>query len=103
MPTPGTGPVLVFDKVGFDFGAGPVLQDVSLVVEAGETVIVHGAAGSGKTVLLKLALGLLRPASGRILLFGRDVTELDEEEWFDLRARVGVLFQEGGLFDSLTI
>lgn len=96
-------PVLVFDRVRFDFGLGPVLEDVSFSVTAGETVVVHGAAGSGKTVLLKLALGLLRPVAGRISLFGRDVTNLSEQEWYEVRARTGVLFQEGGLFDSLTV
>jgi phospholipid/cholesterol/gamma-HCH transport system ATP-binding protein len=95
--------VLVFDNVSFDFGLGPVLQDVSFSISPGETLVLHGAAGSGKTVLLKLALGLLRPVSGRIVLFGQDVTNLDESEWYDVRARIGVLFQEGGLFDSLTI
>jgi len=94
---------LAFDRVCFDFGLGPVLQDVTLSIAPGETVIVHGAAGSGKTVLLKLALGLLRPVSGRIFLFGQDVTELSEQDWYEIRSRIGVLFQEGGLFDSLTI
>lgn len=95
--------ILVFDKVCFDFGLGPVLRDISFVLKKGETMVVQGAAGSGKTVLLKLALGLLRPVSGRILLFGKDVTNLSEEEWYEVRPRTGVLFQEGGLFDSLTI
>jgi len=95
--------ILVFDRVGFDFGLGPVLTDVSFSLAAGETMVVCGAAGSGKTVLLKLALGLLKPVSGRIVLFGRDVTHWSEQEWFEIRPRTGVLFQEGGLFDSLTI
>jgi phospholipid/cholesterol/gamma-HCH transport system ATP-binding protein len=64
---------------------------------------VFGAAGSGKTVLLKTAMGLVKPSSGRVYLFGQDITHLEEPELFRLRARVGVLFQEGGLFDSLTI
>lgn len=95
--------VLVFDNVSFDFGLGPVLEEVSFFISPGETIVLHGAAASGKTVLLKLALGLLRPVSGRIRLFGQDVTNLDESDWYDVRARIGVLFQEGGLFDSLTI
>jgi phospholipid/cholesterol/gamma-HCH transport system ATP-binding protein len=95
--------ILVFDRVCFDFGMGPVLEEVSFSVAAGETVVVHGAAGSGKTVLLKLALGLLRPLKGRIFLFGIDVTRLSEQEWYEVRSRTGVLFQEGGLFDSLTV
>jgi phospholipid/cholesterol/gamma-HCH transport system ATP-binding protein len=64
---------------------------------------VFGAAGSGKSVMLKVATGLLRATSGEVHLFGRDITALDEEELFDVRGRVGVLFQEGGLFDSLTV
>jgi phospholipid/cholesterol/gamma-HCH transport system ATP-binding protein len=95
--------VLAFDRVSLSFGEEPVLRDVSFTMRRGESMIVLGAAGSGKTVLLKTALGLLRPTSGRIHLFGEDVTELGEQEWYDRRSHVGVLFQEGGLFDSLTI
>jgi phospholipid/cholesterol/gamma-HCH transport system ATP-binding protein len=69
----------------------------------GETCILFGAAGSGKTTLLKAAMGLVQPDSGRVFLFGQDITNLKEQELFDIRARVGILFQEGGLFDSLTI
>jgi phospholipid/cholesterol/gamma-HCH transport system ATP-binding protein len=94
---------LAFDRVSLFFDDVAALRDVSFHVEAGESLIVLGAAGSGKTVLLKLALGLLRADAGRITLFGQDVTHLPESEWFDVRARVGVLFQEGGLFDSFTI
>jgi phospholipid/cholesterol/gamma-HCH transport system ATP-binding protein len=95
--------VLRFDDVSLHFGDTAALDHVSFQLRAGETRVVFGAAGSGKTVLLKTALGLLRPDSGRVSLFGQDVTRLREQDWFDLRARVGVLFQEGGLFDSLTI
>jgi phospholipid/cholesterol/gamma-HCH transport system ATP-binding protein len=97
------GSVLRFERVTLSFGGAPVLDDVSFEMLAGETRILLGAAGSGKTVLLKLALGLLRPSSGRVYVFGRDITELRERELFDIRSRMGVLFQEGGLFDSLTI
>jgi phospholipid/cholesterol/gamma-HCH transport system ATP-binding protein len=62
-----------------------------------------GSAGSGKTVLLKTALGLLRPDSGRVEVFGQDITRMKESQLYDVRARVGILFQEGGLFDSLTV
>jgi phospholipid/cholesterol/gamma-HCH transport system ATP-binding protein len=72
-------------------------------MQPGETRVVLGAAGSGKTMLLKCAIGLSCPDSGRILLFGQDVTALKESQLFQLRARVGVLFQEGGLFDSMTV
>jgi len=95
--------ILRFDHVSLSFDDVAALRDISFTVTRGESLILLGAAGSGKTTLLKVALGLLRADSGRVLLFGRDVTHVDEREWFDLRAKVGVLFQEGGLFDSLTI
>jgi phospholipid/cholesterol/gamma-HCH transport system ATP-binding protein len=79
------------------------LVDVSFEVYAGETAVVSGAAGSGKTVLLKAAIGLIRPQAGDVYLFGQNITNLREEELFGLRRRVGVLFQEGALFDSLTV
>jgi phospholipid/cholesterol/gamma-HCH transport system ATP-binding protein len=103
MSTGNGAPQLSFEKVSFAFEEQLVLRDVSFDLYRGETMVLLGAAGSGKTVLLKTALGLLRPLSGRIRLFGEDVTDLDERQWFDVRSRVGVLFQEGGLFDSLTI
>jgi phospholipid/cholesterol/gamma-HCH transport system ATP-binding protein len=69
----------------------------------GDTRVVLGAAGSGKTTLLKACLGLIKPTSGRVYLFGQDITDLDERQLFDIRSKVGVLFQEGGLFDSITV
>ena len=95
--------VMAFESVSFGFGEGPLLQDISFELRRGETLVIQGAAASGKTLLLKLSLGLLRPTGGRIRLFGREVQELDERDWYDVRSRIGVLFQEGGLFDSLTI
>jgi phospholipid/cholesterol/gamma-HCH transport system ATP-binding protein len=95
--------VLRFDDVTVRFDSDVALDQVSFEMGAGETRVLLGAAGSGKTVLLKTALGLLRPSSGRVLLLGRDITHLSEYELFDLRSHVGILFQEGGLFDSLTV
>lgn len=103
MPDSSSPVVLAFDRVSLSFGEETVLRDVSFAMRRGESMIVLGAAGSGKTVLLKTALGLLTATSGRIELFGEDVTGLDEQAWYDRRSHVGVLFQEGGLFDSLTI
>lgn len=96
-------PILKFENVTVRFDGRPVLHGVSFALHQGESMIVLGAAGGGKTVLIKTALGLLKPSEGRIHLFGQDVTGFDEEQWFDMRSRIGVLFQEGGLFDSLTI
>jgi phospholipid/cholesterol/gamma-HCH transport system ATP-binding protein len=94
---------MTFEHVGFGFGDDLALDDISVEVRRGETLIIHGAAASGKTLMLKLALGLLRPTVGRLFLFGQEVTRFKERNWYDMRSRVGVLFQEGGLFDSLTI
>ncbi len=96
-------PILEFRNVTVDFGDSLGLDDVSFQVCEGDSRIILGAAGSGKSVLLKTALGLLRPSSGRVLVFGEDVTDLKETAWFLVRRKLGVLFQEGGLFDSLTI
>lgn len=96
-------PVLRFEHVTVRLDAVLALNDVSFEVPEGGTRIVFGAAGSGKTVLLKTALGLLRPESGRVWVFGQDISGMREQELFAIRSRIGVLFQEGGLFDSLTI
>ena len=95
--------VLRFEDVCLWFGETPGLDHVSFEIAAGESRIIYGAAGSGKTTLLKTALGLLTPDSGRIFVFGEDVTGLKESAWFGIRARMGMLFQEGGLFDSMTV
>jgi len=96
-------PILEFRNVTVDFDGTLGLDNVSFDVREGDARIILGAAGSGKSVLLKTALGLVRPTSGRVLVFGEDVTDLGESAWFPVRSKLGVLFQEGGLFDSLTI
>ncbi|BDC51199.1 ABC transporter ATP-binding protein [Bryobacterales bacterium F-183] len=95
--------VLRFDNVTVRFDEQPVVDRVSFVLAAGESRIVLGEAGAGKTVLLKTALGLIRPDSGRVHLFGTDITDLKEKALFEVRQRVGMLFQEGALFDSQTV
>jgi phospholipid/cholesterol/gamma-HCH transport system ATP-binding protein len=97
------GPVVVFRNVSIAFDGPPVLQEISFSVASGETRILLGPAGVGKSVLLKLANGLLRPDEGSILLFGQEISHMPEEELFPLRTRVGMVFQEGALFDSLTV
>ena len=79
------------------------LDAVSFELHPGETRVVLGAAGSGKTTLLKAAIGLIRPDSGKIYLLGQEITGLKEAQLFHIRSGVGVLFQEGGLFDSVTV
>jgi len=96
-------PIVEFRHVSIAFDGPPVLQDVSFTVSPNETRILLGPAGVGKSVLLKLINGLLRPDSGNILLFGQDITLLREEQLFPLRTRTGMVFQEGALFDSLTV
>ncbi len=95
--------IVRFEDVSLHYGETPALDHVSFSMKPGETSIVLGAAGSGKTMLLKCAVGLVKPDSGRVFLFGQDVTPWTETQMFDIRAKVGILFQEGGLFDSLTI
>ncbi len=96
-------PVLEFQHVTISFEGPPVLNDVSFTVAPGETRILLGPAGVGKSVLLKLANGLLRPDSGGIRLFGEEIATMPEEQLFPLRKRIGMVFQEGALFDSLTV
>ena len=96
-------PVVVFRNVSIAFDGPPVLQDISFSVAPRETRILLGPAGVGKSVLLKLINGLLRPDQGSILLFGQDVATMTEEQLFPLRIRTGIVFQEGALFDSLTV
>src|SRR6201996_9758990 len=96
-------PVLVFDQVSIGFEGKRVLKNISLTVSPGETRILLGPAGSGKSVLLKLANGLIRPDSGTITVFGERIDNMPEEQLFQLRGRIGMVFQEGALFDSLTV
>lgn len=95
--------VLRFEHVTLSFEGVPALNDISLDVRKGESRIILGSAGSGKTVLLKTAAGLLKPDSGSVFLFDRDIAGAKEGELFEIRSRVGILFQESALFDSLTI
>jgi phospholipid/cholesterol/gamma-HCH transport system ATP-binding protein len=96
-------PVLEFKDVTVDFDGNLALNSVSFDVGHGQSRIVLGAAGSGKTTLLKCAIGLVRPDSGKVFLFGQDISSMEEHGIYPLRAKVGILFQEGGLFDSLNI
>jgi phospholipid/cholesterol/gamma-HCH transport system ATP-binding protein len=96
-------PVLVFENVSIAFEGPPVLDNVSFSVGPHETRILLGPAGVGKSVLLKLANGLHRPDAGRILLFGEDIGSLPEARLLPIRMRTGMVFQEGALFDSLSV
>jgi phospholipid/cholesterol/gamma-HCH transport system ATP-binding protein len=100
---PDNTPLLEFKDVCLQFGEKWALKNVSLTLKPGETRIIFGAAGSGKTMLLKAVIGLVPVDSGEIRLFGKSVTSMQEQELYPLRSRAGFLFQEGGLFDSFTI
>jgi len=98
-----SGPVVVFENVVLAFEDKPVLDGVSFSLALGETKALFGVAGSGKSSILKLALGLIRPDGGRIQVLGHDITEMSEDELLLLRDRIGMIFQESALFDSLTV
>jgi phospholipid/cholesterol/gamma-HCH transport system ATP-binding protein len=100
---PASPPAVVFDRVSFAFDDHVVLRDVSFTVPVGTMQILFGASGAGKSVVLKLVLGLLRPDSGTILVNGERVDTMPESELMRLRGDIGMLFQESALFDSLTV
>ena len=95
--------VLRFENVTVKFDGEMALDNVSFEANEAESLVILGAAGSGKTVVLKTAMGLVRPDSGRVLVFGQDITRMTEESLFDIRSRIGMLFQESALFDSMNI
>jgi len=96
-------PAVRFEDVSIEFEGKDVLDHISFEVKRGENRILLGPAGVGKSVLLKLADGLLKPDSGRIFVFGFEVSAMPEEELFRLRGSIGMVFQESALFDSLTV
>jgi phospholipid/cholesterol/gamma-HCH transport system ATP-binding protein len=97
------GDVVVFDNVELSFEEKPLLDGISFRVPKGETKAIFGVAGSGKSTILKLTLGLLKPDSGRIMVLGNDVTQMKEQDLFELRRKIGMVFQESALFDSFTV
>lgn len=98
-----SAPAIVFEDVAISFSGNDVLRGVSFRLARGETKALFGVAGSGKSLILKLALGLIRPDSGRILVLGQDVTQMRENDLFELRGKIGMVFQESALFDSMTV
>jgi phospholipid/cholesterol/gamma-HCH transport system ATP-binding protein len=98
-----SGAAIVFEDVHLAFEENHVLRGVSFQLPYGETKALFGVAGSGKSTILKLALGLLPPDSGRITVLGNDVSAMRERDLFPMRARLGMVFQESALFDSLTV
>jgi phospholipid/cholesterol/gamma-HCH transport system ATP-binding protein len=97
------GSAIVFEDVHLAFEDNEVLRGVSFQLPFGETKALFGVAGSGKSTILKLALGLLPPDSGRITVLGNEVTQMREQDLFPMRGKLGMVFQESALFDSLTV
>src|SRR5690606_4120575 len=102
-------PAIVLDGVSKSFGSNTVLDGVSLTVAQRSIMVMLGPSGTGKSVLLRCLVGLLRPDAGRVLIFGEDVAALDDrrprdrERLFQIRRRFGMLFQDGALFDDMNV
>ncbi len=95
--------MIEFHRVSKSFEEEIVLQSIDFHVARGETMVVLGASGSGKSTILKLILGLIRPDAGSILVDGEEITHLTERQLVRVRQRIGMVFQEGALFDSLSV
>lgn len=108
-PANGTGsmnrvvPAIEFREVKLAFDDQVVLDGISLMVRRGETKIVLGGSGSGKSTIINLILGLIKPDAGTILIDGEDITDFDDQEMMRVRRKIGMVFQEGALFDSLSV
>jgi phospholipid/cholesterol/gamma-HCH transport system ATP-binding protein len=98
-----TSSAITFEDVHLSFEENHVLRGVSFHLPFGETKALFGVAGAGKSTILKLSLGLLRPDSGRITVLGNEVTQMPEQDLFPMRGKLGMVFQESALFDSLTV
>jgi phospholipid/cholesterol/gamma-HCH transport system ATP-binding protein len=94
---------IIFQDVSIGFDDLAVLDGISFELKRGETKVLLGIAGSGKSTILKLCLGLIKPDSGHIYVMGHDITTMSEQAMFDLRSHLGIVFQESALFDSLTV
>ena len=96
-------PVISFEDVHLGFNEGDILRGVSFQVQPRETKVLVGETGTGKTLILKLAAGLLKPSTGRVRVLGHDLGAMTEEELLPFRREIGFVFQEGALFDSMTV
>jgi len=98
-----SAPLIVFQHVHKAFGSKVIYKGLEFVIHRGETVTILGPSGSGKSVMLKMLIGLLSVDEGKILFDGSDVTQMDERELYEVRRRIAYLFQGAALFDSLTV
>jgi len=96
-------PAIEFKDVYLSFDETPILNGISFTVRRGETQVILGRSGGGKSTIIRLILGLLKPDSGKIFIDGEDVTLYSEEEMMPVRQKIGMIFQEGALFDSLSV
>ncbi|MGC1415124.1 MAG: ATP-binding cassette domain-containing protein [Candidatus Acidiferrum sp.] len=99
----GSHPAITFEKVRIGFEEGDILRGVSFQVQERETLVLLGETGTGKTLSLKLAAGLLRPSEGTIRVLGKVISTMQERELLEFRRHIGFVFQEGALFDSMTV
>jgi phospholipid/cholesterol/gamma-HCH transport system ATP-binding protein len=95
--------MIVFDRVSFSYGHRQVLKDMSFSADFNERVAILGGSGEGKTTILRLLVGLIKPDSGRIYIDGEDIIDMTEDELRDTRMKFSLVFQEGALFDSLNV
>ena len=95
--------MIVFDDIHFAYDDETILDGVSFELAEGETMAVLGGSGSGKTTILRLLLGFVKPDAGRVIVDGTDITTLREHEFIEIRRRMGIVFQFGALFDSLSV
>jgi len=103
MPTSESSTAIAFEDVHLGFEEGEILRGVSFSVRERETLVLLGETGTGKTLTLKMAAGLLRPGRGSVRVLGQEVSHMQERELLDFRRKVGFVFQEGALFDSMTV
>lgn len=96
-------PAIEFRDVRLFFDDRVILDGISFIVRRGETKVVLGGSGGGKSTIIKLILGLLKPDEGQIIIDGEDITDYDEAEMMAIRTKIGMIFQEGALFDSLSV
>lgn len=101
--SPGVHPAIKFENVRMGFAEGDVLRRVSFQVAERETMVLLGETGAGKTISLKLAAGLMRPLAGTVEVLGKEVSKMREGELLEFRRHIGFVFQEGALFDSMTV
>src|SRR5687768_7507123 len=96
-------PVISLQNVCKSFGGKPVLRDMSIDVDRGESLVIVGGSGTGKSVTLKHVIGLLKPDQGRVIVDGEDITTMSERDLNTFRRHFGMSFQEGALFDSTSV